>query len=285
MQAQTPSPASEPIVERTVEARDGRPLAATFIGDPDARRVAIVSSAMAVPQRFYRRFALGLARRGYLVITWDYRDTGRSGRAKPGSTTRLTDWMVDQQGVVDTARALGRDRMVLIGHSLGGQIAGLLEDPRGIDGMVTLSSQSGHWRLQGGLQPLSVFLHVHLTLPVLSTAFGYMPWSWFGAEDLPKGVALDWARWCRDRRYLRGDDSLPLERFAAFPAPVLAYSFEDDTWGTARAVDAMMQAYPRVERCHVRPAEHGLDHIGHFGFFRPSSVVLWEEVFAWLDAR
>jgi len=151
--------------------------------------------------------------------------------------------------------------------------------------MVTLSSQSGHWRLQGGTEPPVVLFHSWVTLPVLSTLLGYMPWSWFGAEDLPKGVALDWARWCRNPRYLLGDDALPLERFARFEAPVLAYSFEDDTWGTARAVDAMMAAYPTVQRRHVVPAEHGLHKIGHFGFFRSSSAVLWDETFDWLDAR
>ena len=60
-------------------------------------------------------------------------------------------------------------------------------------------------------------------------------WSWFSsAEDLPKGVALQWSRWCRDRQYLLGDNALPLHRYDTFTAPVLAYSFSDDKWGTRR---------------------------------------------------
>ena len=89
----------------------------------------------------------------------------------------------------------------------------------------------------------------------------------------------------RDPEYLLGDRSLPVERYRDFAAPVLAYSFEDDKWGTARAVDAMMKAYPNLERRHVTPAEHHLDAIGHVGFFRQRSSVLWPEVIEWLDGR
>lgn len=123
--------------------------------------------------------------------------------------------------------------------------------------MVTMSSQSGHWRLQGGAQKAVVAIHTHLSLPLLARVFGYMPWSAFSnAEDLPRGVALAWSRWCRDRSYLLGDDTLPLDRFARFVAPVLVYSFADDDWGTARSVDAMMRAYPNLERRHRAPSDH-----------------------------
>ncbi len=127
-------------------------------------------------------------------------------------------------------------------------------------------------------------MHMHLTFPLLASVFGYIPWSKMGSsEDLPKGVALEWARWCRDPRYLLGDDSLPLTRYGEFEAPVLAYSFSDDKWGTARAVDAMMGAYPNVQRRHVEPTAAGFGSIGHFGYFRPSAAGLWSETIAWLD--
>lgn len=98
-------------------------------------------------------------------------------------------------------------------------------------------------------------------------------------------VALEWARWCRDPRYLLGDDTLPLERYGRFTAPVLAYSVEDDDWGTREAVDAMMGAYPNLERRHLEPAEAGPESIGHFGYFRPRGQPLSDEAIDWLDAR
>jgi len=286
MKGQVP-PAPETASEDfRLSAKDGYSLAATLTGDPASPKLAVINSAMAVPRRYYKHFAAALAARGYAVLTWDYRGVAGSAPARlRGFEARLRDYvLLDMEAVIDWARARNPGRLVLVGHSLGGQLAGLLENPSDIDAMATFSSQSGHWRLQGGEQKLTVALHLHLTLPVLSTVFGYLPWSYIGgAEDIPKDVALEWARWGRHRDYLLGDTTLPLERFQAFTAPVLAWSIADDKWGTARSVDAMMRAYPNLERRHLAVAGSGLKSIGHFGYFRPTAQHLWRETFDWLD--
>ncbi|MEM1414462.1 MAG: alpha/beta fold hydrolase [Myxococcota bacterium] len=271
--------------EIVIPARDGYPLAASLFRPAEPTgRVVVVSSATAVRRRFYRRFACALAEAGYATLTYDYRGIGDS--APPslrGFDARVRDWVEkDMSAVVDHARdALRPDKLFLVGHSVGGQLAGLLESTEDLDGMITLSSQSGHWRMQGGEQKAMVFLHTHLTLPLLTRLYGYMPWSsWASGEDLPKGAALEWARWCRMRNYLLDDATLPLERYALFRAPVLAYSIGDDKWGTPRSVDAMMGAYPVLERRHVEPEGKPL---GHFGWFRDER--LWGDAIAWLDAR
>lgn len=276
-------------VDFAIPARDHHRLEATRYGDPSARDWVIINSATAVPRRFYRHFAAALAEQGYGVLTYDYRGIGGSRpESLRGFQARTRDWvLLDMSAVVRWARDHGADgKLFLIGHSVGGQLAGLLDEPDAVDGMVTFSSQSGYYALQGGEQKAVVWFHVHATLPVLSSLYGYMPWGKIGSgEDLPRGCALEWARWCRDPKYLLGDDSLPLERFDAFGAPVLAYSFDDDKWGTARSVDAMMQAYPNLERRHVVPTDVGLDRLGHFGAFRPDAAALWEETIAWLAER
>lgn len=280
-------PTREPR-EITIPARDGYPLAATvFGGIEEPSRVVVISSATAVPQRFYRHYAAATADAGFTVITYDYRGVARSGPKRlKGFQATARDWALrDLPGVVDwAADELGGERLFLVGHSFGGQVAGMYDRPGVIDGMLTMSAQSGHWRLQGGEQKLVVWLHTHVTLPLLSKLMGYMPMSAVGAgEDMPAGVALEWTRWCRHRDYILGDASLPLERFGDFTAPVLAYSIGDDKWGTPRSVDAMMRAYPNVERRHVEPADAGLKSIGHLGFFRPQSEALWAETHAWFD--
>ena len=135
------------------------------------------------------------------------------------------------------------------GHSVGGQIAGLLEDSSAIIAMLPVFAQSGYWKLQGSEQKLFAGFHVHITFPVSARVLGYVPWSWFcSAEDLPVGVAREWSKWCRNTKYLLGDVSLPLDRYSQFAAPVLAYGISDDKWGTHEAVSAMSAAYPSVER-------------------------------------
>jgi predicted alpha/beta hydrolase len=251
--------------------------------------MVVINPAIAVPGRFYRHFAAGLAEAGYAALTWDYRGIGASKHARlRGFSATARDWvLLDMAGVIDWAASeLEPANVFLVGHSLGGQAAGLLDNASSIDGMVTMSAQSGHWRLQGGEQKLVVFLHTWVTLPLLCRIFGYMPWGLLGSgEDLPKAAALEWAGWCRNRRYLLGDTTLPLDRYRSFNAPVLAYSFGDDTWGTPRSVDAMMGAYPNLERRHVEASDFGLSCIGHVGFFKPGSEPLWRDTIAWLDGR
>lgn len=270
-------------------AANERALAATrFFGAERSQRLVIVNSATATPRRYYRHFARAMVEKGFEVLTYDYSGIGGSAPSDiRGSQATFSAWgEQDMQAVLSWAQGAGFDRIYMVGHSVGGQVTGLLQDPAAVRAMVTVSAQSGYWRLQGGLQKLSVFLHVHVTLPLLSRLLGYMPWKRLaGGENLPKSAALQWSRWCRDPRYLLGDDTLPLHRYSQFRAPILAYSIDDDSWGTRESVNSMMRAYPNVERRHLVPATHGLAELGHFGYFRPSAAGLWEDVVQWFDSH
>jgi predicted alpha/beta hydrolase len=255
----------------------------------DSRGVVVVNGAVAVPASFYRAFADHLATAGFTVITYDYRGIGTS-RSRDLKTLEatMTDWaLLDMAGAIDwVMEHYPTDRLFLVGHGFGGQVAGLLDNTAGVRAMATVSSQSGYWKLMGGSQKSVVRMHMTVTVPTMSKRLGYMPWSRFGSgEDLPKGVALQWAKWSTDPAYLFGDDSLPLERYADFGAPILAYSVSDDDWATGRAVDAMMEAYPAVFREHIVPSSIGLKKLGHFGYFKEGAEPLWGDLIRWFDAR
>jgi predicted alpha/beta hydrolase len=276
------------VSDVSIPARDGYQLAGTlYRSDISAQRVAVINPAVAVPGRFYRHFAAGLANAGYTALIWDYRGIGASKTQRlRGFKATVRDWIFsDMAGVVDwVAHELQPERIFFVGHSLGGQVAGLLDNASAIDGMATMSAQSGYWRHQGGEQKIVALFHVYLTIPLLSRVCGYTPWSLVGAgEDLPKDAGLEWAGWCRKRQYILGDESLPLKSYQMFTSPVLAYSFGDDKWGRPRSVDAMMGAYPNLERRHVEPADFGLARIGHVGYFKPVSLPLWQDTIAWFD--
>ena len=274
--------------ELVVTAADGYALAATLYESPGADTAVLVNSATAVPRRFYQRFARYLQQHGWSVLTYDYRGIGGSKpRSLRGFGATMRDWtFLDMTAAVDwIGRELAPKRFFAVGHSFGGQTFGMVENAANVDAMVGVSAQSGHWRLQGGREPWRVRLIVTVVIPLLSRLFGFFPWSWFArGEDLPKGVALEWAGWCRSRNYLLDDETLPLERYRRFEAPVLAYSIEDDDWGTRRAVDEMMRAYGKVTRRHVAPGDYGLARLGHTGFFREGAEPLWREMVKWLEA-
>jgi predicted alpha/beta hydrolase len=272
--------------DRRIDAQ-GYTLAASVFEAPGSDTVVLVNAATGVPRQFYKYFAAYLRDNGWTTVTYDYRGIGESAPSRlRGFTVRMRDWaLIDIPEVIDWVSSEFRPRRLFaVGHSFGGQGIGLIESPQRIAAMVGVSAQSGYWGVQGGAEKYRARFAVTVLIPVLTRLFGYFPWSRFAAgEDLPAGVALEWARWCRDRKYLLGDETLPLGRYDAFAAPILAYSIEDDDWGTAPAVDDMMRAYRNVTRRHLVPADYGLEKIGHMGFFRSGSEAIWDEVIAWLE--
>ena len=231
-----------------VSATDGYPISTRVYARARDAEVIVIHAATGVPQQFYQAFASFLADRDFCVVTYDYRGIGDSSPASlRGFDALMRDWCLhDMEGVTRwVEHELAPEKHFAIGHSFGGQTLAMMDSASVVDSVVTVSAQSGHWALQGGAEKARVLLAVYVMLPVLSRVFGYFPWARFArGEDLPKGVALEWAGWCRHPEYLLGDPSLPLSRYAEFTAPVLAYSVDDDDWGTPRAVDAMMKAYP-----------------------------------------
>lgn len=274
--------------QRFIPARDGFQLAATvFLPDGDDSRVAVgIHSATAVPRGFYDGFAQHLAGRGMTVVTYDYRGIGDSAPdSLKGFEASAADWVLnDMAGVTDFIKGeLKPDRIGHVGHSFGGQTPGLLPNGHLIDAMVTVVAQSGYWKLQRGWEKWNVGFHTYLTLPLLARLMGYVPWSRFSkAEDLPKGVAQQWSSWCRTPGYLFDDDTLPIHRYDEFQAKILAYSVEDDHWGTAQAVDEVHAHYPHVTRKHLDPATDGLPAVGHFGYFSRRNEARWGEAIDWL---
>ena len=271
-----------------IPTRDGFSLSARLFPGL-GRTVLLVSAAVAVPQRFYEKMARHFQGQGYSVLTFDYRGIGDSGPGRAGLRgfdATLSDWALEDQRAVLLwiRKQLNPEFLFLLGHSFGGQVAGLNSEVTRIDGMVTVCSQSGYWRLQGGNESWKVWFHVYWTFPLLCWVLGYLPWSWFAkGADLPKQAVLQWAAWCRHPEYLFGDSSLPVERYRSFAAPILAFSVDDDDWGTAKSVDKLMSRYPTVERRHLIPEQLGLQRIGHNGFFREESRQLWDLVFEWFE--
>jgi len=279
--------ASKGGTDITIPATDGFGLAATvFELKSKPQYVTVISAAMATPRRLYEVYARYLSRAGHFVVTYDYRGTGDSRpESLKGFKARMRDWVeYDMTGVIAWARAqYGSCPLFLFGHSFGGQAAGLLKE------MVTVSSQSGYWGLHPGNEKYRVWFFAHIGFWLLSSLYGYLPWSRFvRGEDLPKQAALEWARWSRFPDYLCGDQTLEARRnFPRFTAPILAYSFSDDVWGSKHSVDAMMSYYTKapLERRHVKPDDLGVDKIGHIGFFMPTARALWRDVDKWLAEK
>ena len=134
----------------TVRTGDGAEIAATTFGDAnDCRAGVLIVSAMAVEQDYYEPFAQWLAERDHFVATFDYRGIGRSRRGPLRRVAAdVVTWAREDTGaMVDfVARQIGDRPLLWVGHSLGGQILGLVPQRMRIAAVLTVAAGSGYWR-------------------------------------------------------------------------------------------------------------------------------------------
>lgn len=254
-------------------AIDGAPLAATHVAPRSrARGGVLIANAMGVPQTFYGKLASWLGDQGYHVVTFDYRGTGASGRARDTTADILTWARFDATAAL---RALqdrtGELPLVWLGHSLGGQIVPFVPDHVELSKIITIATGSGYWRENSPELKHKAWLLWHVIAPVVTSAFGYFPGKRLHVVgDLPKGVIDQWRRWCLDPDYAAGAEPSALAAFSAVRSPITSISFTDDEMMSAENTRSLHACYANAARHMKRftPGELNVDRVGHFGFFR-----------------
>ncbi|NEP14094.1 MAG: alpha/beta fold hydrolase [Symploca sp. SIO2C1] len=280
-----------------VNTQDGISLAAVMYNPPNntlvktgSPRVIVINCAMGRTKEKYQPFAQFMANQGWVVLTYDYRGIGQS---KPeiikGYQAELIDWgRIDTTAIVQWAHVhLNPSQLVIVGHSIGGQILGFMENCHLLNAAVLVGAQKGYWKYWGQLRRYGLWCFWK-TFPLSVKLFNHYPLMRLAqCEPLPPGIALDWYRWglteeFTDRNH-RSCDSL----FARYTGPMLSISLGDDrVFAPKPSVDSLAAKYKSasLERWHIEPQELGVQAIGHSGFFDPSiGDKLLPRVLSWLD--
>ena len=276
----------------TLTAADGYPLVAHRFHSPSPPRGhLVVGGATAVPQGFYKRFAEHAARRGFDVLTLDYRGIGQSAPSTlKGFRMDYLDWgRLDLAAGVQAMRQPGMP-LYLVGHSYGGHALGLLPDPGAVDGAYTFATGAGWHGWMPPLERLRVLFMWRVLGPVWTRLAGYLPWSRLGmGEDLPIDVYRQWRQWCRYPRYFFDDPAMraTTDRFGEVRFPIVAVNALDDAWAPPASRDAFMAGYRNAEVRSVTldARRAGLGAIGHMGYFRPKAQPLWNDALDWFAAQ
>lgn len=278
-------------------ASDGFELAGTLHGDPaTARGAVLIAPAMGVAQGYYAEFARWLSRQGQVVLCFDYRGMGASrppahAQSLRGFDADILTWARrDAAAALDWLRAqVPADRPLRwIGHSLGGQILGLLPNRGLVERAVTVASGSGYWRENSPQLKRMVWWLWYVLVPVTLPLAGYFPGKRLKkVGDLPRGVMQQWRRWCLSPHYMMGEGGEPLRRhYGELRTPILSLSFTDDEFMSGRNIESLHSFYSGAPRTMQRfaPADVGVRRIGHFGFFRPQfQGTLWTRLTHWLE--
>lgn len=270
---------------------DGAAIAACWFEPAGAARaVIVVAAAMGVRQDFYAAFARWIAARGVAVLSFDYRGIGESApRRLRGYQADLFDW-ARRDAAAALAAAQARHPGVPVhwfGHSLGGQIFGLIPGHERVASMITVGTGSGYWRLHAPRLRLPALVLWYLVAPLAIAIAGYFPGARLRAiGDVPAGAMWRWRRWCLHPLYLGGEGAALRAELAAVTQPIAALLFGDDEMMIAESLHRLFALYSsaRVEFRVYQPARFGLARVGHFGFFRHGNgEALWPLVLDWVD--
>lgn len=285
MSTHTPTDAMQAI---DITCQDGTLLKGHFLpahagGQPATHAPVLLCPATGVKQHFYLRFATWLAAQGHDVLVFDYRGIGLSLQGKlQDSRATLAEWgQQDQVAALDwLVRHTGHDQVLLIGHSAGGQMIGLLPNHRHVSRLVGVAASTGWFR---GMKPsfrLKARLGLRCLVPLGTLIKGYAPTAAVGlGEDLPAAVARQWGQWCAADGYatnaVKGRPQLDFH--GDIRIPITVFHATDDDIATPTTVADLMRTLPaaRKQVRRIAPSEHGLKSIGHIDWFRSSHQALW----------
>lgn len=283
-------------------ARDGYRLVGTMYNTRETSypsRVVLINSGAGISASYYGRFAGWLAEKGIPTFTYDYRGVGLS---RPSSLRQFTA-SVQDWGSKDCAAAIQvlaerfpQARIAVVGHSIGCFLTGFVQWRPEVDRMLFVAPHTGYYGDYAANWRLSMWLAWHVAMPSITRLFGYFPGKLFGLpEDLPRGVALEWAArrrpefwWNLRERDGSADVKLRdklLNGFSAFRGSVLAIQIADDAFATSAGAKRVASLYSSVEWTDVcvSPSKIDQPRIGHFGFFRSiGKVALWPIALDWL---
>ena len=257
------------------------------------KAAAVVACGGGIPARFYGRFADHLAQSGIAVLTFDYRGIGASRHGSlRGLEAGLEHWGREDFGaaVALAASSFPGVPLCAIGHSVGNLLIGAAPDAPRFARIVMLAPHTGYWRHYGRKWRGALHLTWHGVMPVVTKMVGFFPGRALRlGEDLPKGVAMQWAGRRQPQLLATPEHRRQFGRILAgygdVGCPTLVLSITDDAFAPPEAGRHFLDVYPNLKVVHesVAPADLGMRRLGHFAFLRrPAGPWFWDRIAAWL---
>lgn len=235
----------------------------------------LINPGLGIPKEFYQKYAQFLASKGYISLVYDYRGINKSGaKNKDKKIINLRNWgIIDMVTMIDYLHQnYPEQKLYFIGHSIGGQVAGLVKNYHLVERFIFVATTHGYWPLFNF--PLSLFSAFmwYLHIPITANLLGYMPPSLtYRGIRMAKGVALEWAAWSRKKEYIKHyfDKNIPISFYEKITQNIDVIRFEDDPIAIPKTVNAMMDYYKNATiKIHsFDPRKLDRKRVGHSGFF------------------
>ncbi|MCG8326499.1 MAG: alpha/beta fold hydrolase [Chitinophagales bacterium] len=219
-----------------------------FLSDTESNTSFICLPAMGVRAKYYELFASSLSKKGFNVITADWRGQGSSStRPSHEIDFGYKEYISDlHELVTHSEKWFPNTRKILIGHSLGGQLASLFSSRYSnlISHLILITSCNVHYKGFHGLTSLKVRLAGNIFYPA-SKIVGYFPGNKIGfAGKEAKTVIKDWSYNAIKGDYKLSNSDYDYEdSLNQLIKPVLSISIKDDDLASKKAVENLYQKF------------------------------------------
>ncbi len=276
-------------------AADRLRLSGRLIIPEKPRAVIQFNGGTAAKKEFYLPFLEYLAQQGFVACLWDYRGSGESAPQDMAACKHT----FQEYGTLDmpAIKKYLQDSFpelpfLIVGHSVGGQLVGFMEDLSGIRGFLGFGVSTGYMKhMPWAFRAQSNFFFYFFT-PLSLLFSGYLKAKPFKLmENLPAGVVKEWRAWCEKKDYLFDKKyygkTVPLGNFQNYKFPVHVFWASDDPISNANSVPdfwSHVQSSREITLEKIDAQEQGVSQIGHFGYFKKSMRnSLWPEALAKLE--
>lgn len=260
-----------------ITASDGYPLDALYlkpVGEPTGS--VIISSATGIKKEYYINFTRFLVQHGYSVLLYDYRGIG--GSANPdlkNCNAYMHEW-----GTLDMNAALnymvhekGYTAITWVGHSVGAQLVGFLEQQQHIRKVIAISAAFGYWKYFPSPVKYKIWFLWFFIGPLMVKLFGYGAMKKIGwGENLSKNMMKEWREWCLSKTYFTGmlQRKLKGNKFYSFNRPITAVYMSDDYLANDITAPRMLEFFPAAKATLIKipVEEYTTEQVGHIGVFR-----------------
>lgn len=238
--------------------------------------VALIIGGVGIRAEFYKAFASYLSEKNIATYIFDYRGIGWSKpKTLKGVETNVTQWAeCDIEGMLQYIVKQHPDKKkFIVAHSGGGTILGLAPSVNRVDRIVTIASPQCLRKNYDGMDYLKMCLIVFVLYPLITKIKGYFPSKYFKiGENLPKNVALEWAKWGRHPQGIEAYLGNKISRFHELELPMMNISFDDDFFAPEKSVRGLAAIYKsaEIEHIHINRGDFNVP-LDHFCFFRKNN--------------
>lgn len=261
----------------TITAKDGYELSAIYMKPADySIGTIVISSATGIRKEFYINFSKFLETQGYDVLLFDYRGIGESApRRLQNLKCPMHEWGTkDMNAVIQfLVKEERKTGIIWIGHSVGAQLVGFLENKEHIAKVISINSALGYWRYFPAPQRWVIWGLWYFLGPIMVKTVGYGAMTKIGwGENLPPRMLMEWRKWCLSKTYFRNTlrEKIDADSFYDFNIPITAVFMSDDFIANEKTVPLMLDFFPNATKEIFRLPVHKFtkDKVGHTGLFR-----------------